>query len=576
MIPAAFGIDFGTTNSVVAAASRTEVAAISLDGGLPGEWAATGFDRVLPSVIGMEKGEPIFGWAAKKSSADKLEAVKRLFATEDTITIGTTVLGVEEAAAIFFRHLQSRIAAAGIAHRLDRAVVTIPANSRGKARYRTKLSAGLAGIEVMALINEPTAAAMAHARAIGQNQRVLVFDWGGGTLDVTVLQAVEGTFIEQSSKGIQRLGGIDVDAAFLASLVGRIPDAGSWEGWEHRLFKLNLELAKIQLSTRQETQVVLPRGGHLEVTRAQFERAVKPLIDRTREPVETCLRESPGRIDHLVMVGGSSKMPAIQEFVSSIVGTEPSGNINPMTAIAEGAAIAAGILLDIIDDLDFFVGTEHALGTIVHNFGSPPEGTFSPLIRRNTKLPASATDTYTPAMDDQTEVCVEVIEGDPSLPINHEDNVILKNWVVPLLEPRPMAEAGFEIAYEYDVDGILHVRVRDLKTGTVMMDEELAFGAAEDRSQLPKMRRRVDELMAGSSRTGAPAHAGLAPAPSGMSSESIALLQKARTKVLPHLVDDDRKEMERLIATLERSAPNAEDGPHRALMQGVRKHAYLL
>src|SRR5205085_5974845 len=147
MTPAAFGIDFGTTNSVVAAASRTEVAAIPLDGGLPAEWAATGFDKVLPSVIGMEAGHPIFGWAAKKSSGDRLEAVKRLFATEDTITIGTTVLGVEEAAAIFFRHLQSRIAAAGIAHKLDRAVVTIPANSRGKARYRTKLSAGLAGIE---------------------------------------------------------------------------------------------------------------------------------------------------------------------------------------------------------------------------------------------------------------------------------------------------------------------------------------------------------------------------------------------------------------------------------------------
>lgn len=572
----AFGIDFGTTNSVVAAASASRVEAIQLDDGLPAEWASTGFDLVLPSVIGMNGGKPSFGWAAKKSLGDKLEAVKRLFATDDTITIGSTTLGVEEAAAIFFRHLQSRISAAGIPSALDRAVVTIPANSRGKARYRTKLSAGLAGIEVMALINEPTAAAMAHARSIGQNQRILVFDWGGGTLDVTVLQAVEGTFIEQSSKGIQRLGGIDVDAAFLSSLSGRIPEARSWEDHERALFKLNLELAKIQLSTRRETQVALPRGGFFEITRPQFEEAVKPLVDRTREPVEICLRESPGRIDHLVMVGGSSKMPIIQDFVSNIVGTEASDGVNPMTAIAEGAAIAAGILLEVIEDVDFYVGTEHALGTIVHNHNSPLEGDFSALIRRNTKLPASATDSYMPGMDHQESVRVEVIEGDPSLPIGHEDNVILKDWVVPLLEPRPMAEAGFDITYEYDVDGILHVRIRDHKTGTIMMDDELAFGAGEDRSKLPGMRRRVDDLMAGSGEpAAAPRHDVPAPA-NGLSRESVAVLQKTRDKVLPFVTGTDQETLERLTRMLEQSVPAAETACREELLSELRRHSYLL
>jgi molecular chaperone DnaK len=156
-----FGIDFGTTNSVLASVSPSGVEVISLDDRLPGEWVNTGFDKVLPSVIGFDQdSNPIFGWEAKQLFSSKLDAVKRLFATEDTVDIGGKSVKVEEAAAMFFRHIQNQAAAAGIVDRVDRAVVTIPANSRGKSRFRTKISAGLAGIEVVALINEPTAAAM--------------------------------------------------------------------------------------------------------------------------------------------------------------------------------------------------------------------------------------------------------------------------------------------------------------------------------------------------------------------------------------------------------------------------------
>jgi molecular chaperone DnaK len=570
----AFGIDFGTTNSVLARATATSVEAAPLDQP-PGEWANVGFDRVLPSVIGMRDGtEPVFGWAAKRQRGNRLEAVKRLFATEDTITIGTQQLKVEEAAALFFRHIQERAAANGLVSRLDHAVVTIPANSRGVARYRTKLAAGLAGIEVMALINEPTAAAMAHARTIAQNQRILVFDWGGGTLDVTVLQSFEGTFIEQSSKGIQRLGGLDIDAAFLASLLPRISGATTWSDDDKNLFRLNLELAKIHLTTQSSAQVALPRqGGMVEVTRAQFEEAVWPLIQRTREPVEVCLRESPGRIDHLVMVGGSSKMPVIQRFVTDLVGTDLSTGADPMTAIAEGAAVAAGILQGTITDLDFHVGTEHALGTIVHNDHSPKEGEFSVLIRRNTKYPASATDSYTPAQDFQPTVNVEVIEGDPDKPIGHEDNVVLKNWTIDL-EPRLIADAAFDITYEYDVDGILHVLVRDQRTGTVMMDEELAFGAGQDRSQLPRMRQRVDGLM---DRTApaAPSSTGHAAGPA-LSPPAAAAVKRARGKVMPFVPEADRQRLETLVAALESAAGNGEAPALEALERELRNHAYLL
>jgi molecular chaperone DnaK len=574
-VSTAYGIDFGTTNSVLARATAAGTEAIVLDDQLPGEWQGTGFDKVLPSVIGFDDAaQPVFGWRAKTMEGPRLEAVKRLFATDDEVVIGSQKLQVETAAAIFFRHIQQRAAASGLMERLDRAVVTIPANSRGKARYRTKLSAGLAGIEVSALINEPTAAAMAHARAIGANQRVLVFDWGGGTLDVTVLQAWEGVFLEQSSKGIQRLGGIDLDNMFMESLLPRIPGADRWRPLERDMFRRNLELAKIKLSTDRAAPVALPTGGATEVTRGQFEEAVLALIERTREPVETCLRESPGRIDHLVMVGGSSKIPLVQRMIADIVGTEPGTTVDPMTAIAEGAAIADAILQGIITDLQFFVGTEHALGTIVHNDDAPPEGKFSVLIGRNTKYPASATDSYTPANDFQQVVAIQVIEGDPEKPIGHEDNVILKDWDVELPEKRLLQDAAFDITYKYDVDGILHVTVRDKHTAQVLMAEELSFGAAQDRSALPVLRRGVDALMNGAAPVTSPA----LTMPSGprLSAASVAALQKARDKVIPFVPDEDRRRLQELVSLLEASDAADEDSNRTALERELRNHAYLL
>lgn len=573
---AAFGIDFGTTNSVLSRATATEVETLILDDQLPGEWVSTGFDKVLPSVIafGPDGVTPQFGWVAKQRDEAKLEAVKRLFATDDEVVIGSRPLKVEEAAAIFFRHIQHRAGAGGLTTPLDRAVVTIPANSRGKARYRTKLSAGLAGIEVSALINEPTAAAMAHARKIGQNQRILVFDWGGGTLDVTVLEAFDGVFIEQSSKGIQRLGGIDIDRRFLEALLPRIAGADAWQPRQLNQFRLALELAKIRLSADESALVPLPPGGSLEVTRSMFEEAVMPLIERTREPVEVCLRESPGRIDHLVMVGGSAKMPVIQRFISDLVGTEPSDGVDPMTAIAEGAAIADGILQGIITDLDFHVGTEHALGTVVHNSDSPPEGSFSVLIGRNTKYPARATDTYRPTRDFQEAITLQVIEGDPGQPIGHEDNVILKDWTIELPEQRLQEDSAFNVTYDYDVDGILHVAVRDERTGKLMMAEELSFGAARQRSQLPALRRTVDQLMAG---TAAVNGNGAAPPPgAGLSPESRSVLRKAREKVLPFVPPEDQQRIEPLVAALESASREEEDAHRAALERELRNHAYLL
>jgi molecular chaperone DnaK (HSP70) len=558
----AFGIDFGTTNSVLAVSSGSSMETVRLDEP-PGEFAELGFDRVLPTVLADRSGTLEFGWKAKRNP-NRLAAVKRMFQTDDDVTVGGHNLKVEEAAAIFFRQIKERAANGGLS--LDRAVVTIPANSRGAARFRTKISAGLSGIEVIALVNEPTAAAMAYAKTIRDGDRVLVFDWGGGTLDVTILQNIDGAFVEEASKGIQRLGGIDIDDAFAAAIRSKLP-AGS------QLDPFDLELAKVKLSLQESTTMSLMGGGTVEVARGDLEDAIRPLIHRTREPVEKCLADlGNARIDHLVMVGGSSKIPMAQRYIRELLRLEPMAEVDPMTAIAEGAALAAGILSGEQEDHDFFVGTEHALGIVVHNQG-PDKPEFGVLIPRNTKLPATASDSYAPVHDDAEQVLVQIIEGDPDAAFTHEDNVILKAWEVKL-DPRPRSEAGFAVTYEYDVDGILHVKAQYEKSGEVILDEELSFGAAGSKSDLVNMRKRIDSLNTDGASGGGTS--GSTQANSNLSPESQTALMRARDKIIPFVDQATQAQLEGLAGALEGASPDGEAEARQALESAIREHSYLL
>jgi molecular chaperone DnaK len=568
----AFGIDFGTTNSVLAVANGTDIETVALDSAPDGTWAELGFDRVLPTVLAEREGKVDFGWRAKRTPGH-LAAVKRLFATDDDVQVGSMRLKIEEAAGVFFKQIQQRAAGAGLV--LDQAVVTVPANSRGRARFRTKLSAGLSGIQVLALVNEPTAAAMAYGREIGDGERVLVFDWGGGTLDVTILENHDGVFMEEASKGIPKLGGVDVDEALAAALQARVP-AGS------QIDRFDLELAKIKLSTQEMVTVGLLGGGKLDITRGDLEDAARPLIHRTREPVERCLSDmGQPRIDHLVMVGGSSKIPMVQRYVRELVRLEPMASVDPMTAVAEGAALAAGILSSEVKDYDFFVATEHALGTVVHDDRREPH--FSVLIPRNTKLPASATEPFRPMVDDQKEVMVEVMEGDPDAAFDHEDNVLYTQWAVQLLEPRPVSEAGFTITFEYDHDGLLHVRTVDGKTGKVMLEEQVAIGAASDKSELVAIRRRIDDLETAAPDGSGPGGAAAAPAApaapttgGGLSEESRAAVRQAKEKVHPFVDDATQAQLDALIQQLVAAPADDEAAARVELERAIRQHSYLL
>lgn len=561
---ASIGIDFGTTNSVVAQFAAGALSVLSIDEP-PAQWAGLGFDRVLPTVFGRgDDDRPIFGWAAKQRPGS-LAAVKRLLRAEERADVDGVEFVVEEIATLIFGHLKRASASQGVA--FDQAVVTIPANSRGLARHRTKLAAGMAGIQVQALINEPTAAAMAYSMRSAHEETLMVVDWGGGTLDVTILKNVDGVFMEQSSKGIQQLGGLDFDTALSRIVMDTVSDPSKWNGGDRAGFRLDIEKAKIQLSTAEQVSVPLPGGEYRQVTRAMFEEAVRPQIERVRDPILQCLKDIGAQasdIDAVVLVGGTCKVPAIRQFVSDLLGRGPATGIDPMTAVAEGAAVASAILSGELDDRDFFVSTEHALGTIVLD---PSTGlAFSELIPRNHKLPARVTDTFVPASDYQESVNVQVVEGDPSKLLDDDDNVILKSWTLDFPEPQPLGEITLDLTYSYDVDGILHVTAED-SLGNVLLSDDVSYGQAVEKRDLPKIANRVARTL----DTGRIEPAGVRAA-SALGAEEQKLVTEVKTKIIPFIEDAEAAELRSLIASVE--SGDATSVP--TLQAAVRKYSYLL
>jgi len=561
---ASVGIDFGTTNSVVAQYAGNSLSVLGIDDP-PANWAAIGFDKVMPTVFGLgNAGEPIFGWAAKQRPGS-LAAVKRLLRAEEIAEVEGVEFVVEEIATMIFGHLKRASARQGVA--FDQAVVTIPANSRGVARHRTKLSAGMAGVQVLALMNEPTAAAMAYSMKSAHQETTMVVDWGGGTLDVTILRNVDGVFMEQASKGIQQLGGLDFDTALSKIVLDTVGDQSSWSAGERAGFRLDVERAKIQLSTAEEVSIPLPGGQYRQVTRRMYEQAIRAQIERVREPIEQCLADIGGNkadVDSLVLVGGTCMMPSIRNFVSELMEMGPASGVDPMTAVAEGAAVAAAILTGELDDRDFFVSTEHALGTVA--LDDTAGLAFSELIPRNHKLPARVTKTYFPVVPFQEMLDIQVIEGDPTKPLDDDDNVILKNWEIVLVEPQPLGDLSIELTYSYDVDGILHVGATD-SLGHELLDDYVSYGATIDKRSLAKIAQRAaNALDSGRLQASEVTHeTELAP-------ELRKLVTEIQTKIVPFIDDSEAAKLREAVKGVERN----EQGAIEDLKAATRKYSYLL
>ena len=565
------GIDFGTTNSVAAAYSNGGVEVLELDQA-PAEWAPYGFDRVIPSMFATDEfGRMTFGWEAKVNSeftGNRFDAIKRLFASQEDDAFGDSgaAITVEEAATLLFAEIQRRSQTqSGVDAR--QAVITVPANSKGRARHRTKICAGMGGFEVLSLINEPTAAAMAYAQSHPDARRYLVFDWGGGTLDVTVLEAIDGVFIEQASSGIGRSGGLDFDARLSKAVIEATGSTDKWTTQQKRNFRLEVELAKIRLSTQESATIQLPDGGNHQVTRRRFEEIVQPIVDEAAVPVERCLRElgiGRGSIDALVLVGGTSKIPIVRRFVQDLVGTDADADVDPMTAIAEGAAIAAGILAGENQDNEFFVSTEHALGTLVLD---PEIGglNFSEIIKKSHKLPASATQTYFPVTEEQTKVNIDVVEGDPEA----EDFVILKEWTVDL--PASEGSRAFDLTYAYDVSGILSVTAVDQETGKTLLTDDVAYGVAQDKKSMAEMAQRARGAVAsGTLEVTESADV------SGLSEASRELIQKAEQKVIPYLDDEGASAVREKLSTLRECLPEEEEAKRSELEVALQPYSFLM
>ena len=565
----AYGIDFGTTNSALAIMNAGEIEIARIDNP-PIEWERLGYDKVFPSVFGYgSEREALFGWEAKLSNSDtKLEAVKRLFATEDSVQIGDEQFLVDEVATMLFSQIK-RSAAAESGLDISQAVVTVPANSRGKARQRTNLCAGMGGINVLALINEPTAAAMAATRRNREDQSVMVVDWGGGTLDVTVLEAIDGIFMEQTSNGIQSLGGVDFDSSIMKWLAESTPGSESWSKVDRSLLRLEVEKAKVLLSNEDEVNIPLPDGSVRRLSRAEFEQITEPLLERSRIPIERCLRDIEaisGDIDTLVLAGGTCNIPSVRKLAQDLIGITPESGINPLTAIAEGAAVAAAIMQGELSDYEFFVSTEHSLGTLAQN--SVGELYFSEIISRNHKLPAEGTELYFPTMDDQDSVDVSVIEGDPEQPLNHVDNVILAQWNVPITNPGPMDEVSLSVTYKYDLDGIVQTEVKDTRDGSSLFSGEIALGVQKDKRKLVEIAKRVEDTL----------EDGIVEERSddvsGLQGELASLILNARNKVCPFVDDEEATQIRGLCKRVEES--DGQDGEARnELEEIIQRYNYL-
>jgi len=483
------GIDLGTTNSCVAV----------MEGGKPSVIAnAEGF-RTTPSVVAYTKNQDqLVGQIAKRQAVMNPEntfySVKRFIGrrvdevNEESKEVSYSVekaganvkvkcpvlnkqFAPEEISAQVLRKL-AEDAGKYLGETVTQAVITVPAYFNDSQRQATKDAGKIAGLEVLRIINEPTAAALAYGLDKKSNERILVFDLGGGTFDVSVLEVGDGVFEVLSTSGDTHLGGDDFDKVIVDHLAATFK---SNEGIDLRSDKQALqrlteaaEKAKIELSSATQTEINLPfitatpegpKHLDLTLTRARFEELASSLIDRCKVPVEQALRDaklSAGELDEVVMVGGSTRIPAVLELVKRITGKDPNQTVNPDEVVAVGAAIQGGVLAGEVKDILLLDVTPLSLG--VETLG----GVMTKMITRNTTIPTKKTETYSTAVDGQTNVEIHVLQGEREMA---SDNKSLGTFRLDGIPPAPRGVPQIEVTFDIDANGILSVTAKDKGSG---------------------------------------------------------------------------------------------------------------
>jgi molecular chaperone DnaK len=466
-MPKAVGIDLGTTNSVVAFLEAGEPTVIpNAEGG-----------RTTPSVVGFAKsGEVLVGEVAKRqaiTNTDRtIRSVKRHMGENWSIDIDGKAYNPQEISARILQKLK-RDAEAYLGDAVNQAVITVPAYFDDAQRTATKEAGQIAGLEVLRIINEPTAAALAYGLdKEGADQTVLVFDLGGGTFDVSILDIGDGVFEVKATSGNTHLGGDDWDQRVMDWLVKTFKDTEgvdlSGDKMAMQRLKEAAEKAKIELSTVQETTVNLPfitatneGPKHLDVklTRAKFQELTDDLTEACRGPFESAITDAgltKAEIDHVILVGGATRMPAIQELVQQLTGKEPHKGVNPDEVVAVGAAIQAGVLKGEVKDVLLLDVTPLSLG--IETKG----GITHRLIERNTTIPSRRSEIFTTAEDNQPSVEIHVLQGERDMAMY---NKTLGKFQLVDLPPAPRGVPQIEVAFDIDANGIVHVSAKDLATG---------------------------------------------------------------------------------------------------------------
>ncbi len=491
------GIDLGTSNSQVSVVMGGKPTII------PSAEGATVAGKMFPSVVAFTKDNQLLvGEPARRQAVNNPEgtisAAKRKIGTSHKYKIRGKEYTPQQISAFVLQKIK-KDAEEFLGEPIKKAVITVPAYFNDNQRTATKDAGKIAGLEVVRLVNEPTAASMAYGLDKEGEHKILVFDFGGGTLDVTIMEFGDGTFTVLSTSGDTNLGGTDMDETLLKDVVKNFKDKEGIDLSEDdsalQRVREAVEKAKIELSSVLETEINLPyitatdKGPkHLneKITRSKLEKLIQPIIDQCKKPIEQAIKDAKLKkenIDKIILVGGPTRMPVIQKFVEDFIGKKVERGIDPMECVAQGAAIQGAVLAGDIKDLVLLDVTPLTLG--IETLGE----VMTPLIERNTTIPTKKSQIFSTAADFQTAVTIHVLQGERSMA---KDNTSLGNFNLVGIPPAPKGVPQIEVTFDIDASGILHVTAKDLGTGKEQKMTITASTKLSD-SEVEKMIKEAEE-----------------------------------------------------------------------------------